>query len=141
MLNREKLQSMFHMCLPEAAKRLEVSQTTFKHTCLGVSRWPLPLKYPAPSNARGGATTKVGTNTDSSLTVSCSEESNLDDDKRDSTETHTASQCRHLRHERTRLRTSNLITTLSPTCLTIDLNQNLLRISFHFRHFLLGTYY
>jgi DNA-binding MurR/RpiR family transcriptional regulator len=82
-LNRETLQSMFHMRLPEAAKRLGVSETTLKQVCrkLGVPRWPRQLKYPTRSNARGGAITKAGTHfADSPRSAAYSEESSVDDD-------------------------------------------------------------
>jgi hypothetical protein len=92
-LNREKLQSMFHMRLPEAAKRLGVSETTLKQVCrkLGVPRWPRQLKYPTPSNAGvgDGAATQAGARrVESPLSTSFSEESNVGDDTRDSGEAH-----------------------------------------------------
>jgi predicted DNA-binding protein (UPF0251 family) len=101
-LNREKLQSMFHMRLPEAAKRLGVSETTLKQVCrkLGVPRWPRQLKYPTPSNAGvgDGAATQAGARrVESPLSTSFSEESNVGDDTRDSGEAHvTASETRKL---------------------------------------------
>jgi hypothetical protein len=45
---------MFHMCLPEAAKRLGVSETTLKPACrkLGLSRQKMEMSYHATVNTR-----------------------------------------------------------------------------------------